>query len=61
MALFGERLCALLQAADPLLSIEIERLPRIATRQTNTVIRVAAEQADAVMLPIVRRVQTPRV
>lgn len=53
----GERLCARLMKAYPQLSIIIERLPGLATRQTVSVVPQAVAAADTAMLPIIRRVQ----
>lgn len=53
----GEQLCARLQTKYRSLSIVSVRLPRIATRQTRTAMRVKAERAEEVMAPIIRQVQ----
>lgn len=53
----GERLCQRLQQKFKHLTITVVRLPRIATRQTQTFVRVAAKTPLEVMLPIIRRVQ----
>ena len=55
--LAGERLCARLQEKYKTLSITTARLPRIATRQTQSFIRLPTESPERVMLPIVRAVQ----
>lgn len=53
----GERLCSHLAERYRNLSITVERLPRIATRQTQSFVRVKAESPEQVMLPIIRRLQ----
>lgn len=55
--LAGEHLCARLQEKYKTLSISVARLPRIATRQTASFIKVPAERPEHVMLPIVRALQ----
>lgn len=53
----GELLCARLVQRYKSLHIVIERLPRIATRQTSTFVRTHAESAEGVMAPLIRKVQ----
>ena len=53
----GERLCAELQMEIRGLKIVVARLTRIATRQTETLLRVKSDTAEATMLPIIRAVQ----
>lgn len=53
----GERLCQAMQRVHPQLSITISRLPRTATRQTDSFVKVAASSPLEVMMPIVRTVQ----
>ena len=56
----GERLCAQLQKGIGGLKIVVARLPRIATRQTETFIKVKSNTPEATMLPIIRDVQSTR-
>jgi hypothetical protein len=51
----GESLCAYLAQYDPNLSIVIERLPRIATDQTVSIMKFPAQNALDSMIPIVRK------
>lgn len=53
----GEILCADLAAATPGLTITLERLPRILTDQTNSMVPVPSADPVEVLLPIVRRIQ----
>ncbi len=53
----GERLCAELQKDIRGLKIVVARLPRIATRQTESFLKVKSDTAEATMLPIIRAVQ----
>jgi hypothetical protein len=50
----GEQLCREFGAADPKMRIRAQRLPRIATDQTRSLVHVATENALDVMLPEVR-------
>ncbi|KJC56289.1 hypothetical protein UP10_35325 [Bradyrhizobium sp. LTSPM299] len=54
----GEQLCARMEKNNPRLKIIVARLPRITTRQTETFLKVKAEAAESVMLPLVRAVQS---
>jgi NAD(P)-dependent dehydrogenase (short-subunit alcohol dehydrogenase family) len=56
----GERLCARLQSKTGGLQIVVARLPRIATRQTETFLKVKSSTPEATMLPIIRTVQSTR-
>ncbi len=56
----GERLCAQLQSKIGGLKIVVTRLPRIATRQTETFLKVKSSTPEATMLPIIRAVQSTR-
>jgi hypothetical protein len=53
----GERLCQHLQKKYRTLSINVERLPRISTRQTQSFIKATALLPHEVMLPAIRRLQ----
>lgn len=53
----GEMLCSELASTNPGLNITVERLPRILTDQTATVMPVNNADALTIMLPIVRAVQ----
>ena len=55
--LAGEHLCVQLQRKYKYLSITIAHLPRIATRQTQTLVKVKAESPQLAMLPYIRKVQ----
>jgi acyl dehydratase/NADP-dependent 3-hydroxy acid dehydrogenase YdfG len=57
----GEALVAMIAARDPHLVAHVERLPRIATDQTTSLIRVAAKGAAEVMVPILHSLHQPRV
>lgn len=50
----GEMLCDQLAAKFRDLNIVVERLPRIATRQTQTILKVPAVSAEEAMLPVIR-------
>ncbi len=50
----GEAMCRQLETFDRGLSVTVRRLPRVATDQTTTVVRVPAAAAAEVMLPILR-------
>ncbi|QPF82970.1 hypothetical protein IC762_24935 [Bradyrhizobium genosp. L] len=54
----GEQLCARLEKSNSRLKIIVARLPRITTRQTETFLKVKAELPEAVMLPLIRTVQS---
>jgi NAD(P)-dependent dehydrogenase (short-subunit alcohol dehydrogenase family) len=54
----GEQLCAQLEKKMPHLKIVVARLPRTATRQTDTFLKVKAETSEAIMLPLIRTVQS---
>jgi MaoC dehydratase-like protein len=56
----GEALCADLEAAKTRCSVVVERLPRLSTDQTATLMEVATANATAVMLPILRKMILPR-
>jgi hypothetical protein len=53
----GERLCDRLRKKYKQLSIDLERLPRIDTRQTQTFVKAVGSSPHEVMLPVIRRVQ----
>jgi hypothetical protein len=53
----GESLCAQMVKKHPGLFILVERLPRIQTRQTQSIVKVPAQSAFEAMLPIIRRMQ----
>lgn len=55
--LIGEQLCSRLQQRNAALTIKVARLPRVTTRQTQTLINARAEVPERVMLPIIREVQ----
>ena len=54
----GEQLCAQMQKKMPRLKIVVARLPRTATRQTDTFLKVKSETAEAIMLSPIRTVQS---
>jgi NAD(P)-dependent dehydrogenase (short-subunit alcohol dehydrogenase family) len=54
----GEQLCAQMEKKMPHLKIVVARLPRIATRQTDTFLKVRSETPEASMLPLIRTVQS---
>ena len=54
----GEQLCAEMEKKMPGLKIIVARLPRTATRQTDTFLKVKSETAEAIMLPLIRAVQS---
>ena len=54
----GERLCARMEQKIDGLKIVVIRLPRIATRQTETFLKVKSDPPEAAMLPIIRAVQS---
>jgi hypothetical protein len=56
----GEKRCAELAQADPLLEITVKRLPRIATDQTTTFVKHPAADALDVMTEVVREMNEPR-
>jgi hypothetical protein len=56
----GEEKCAELMRSDPLLEIQIRRLPRIATDQTLTFVKQAAADALEVMVGVVREMNGAR-
>jgi acyl dehydratase/NAD(P)-dependent dehydrogenase (short-subunit alcohol dehydrogenase family) len=56
----GESVCARLQKKISGLKIVVTRLPRIATRQTETFLKVKSNTPEATMLPIIRAVQSTR-
>lgn len=53
----GERLCRQLEQRYKSLSVIIERLPRIATRQTHSFLQVPGLASEEIMAPLVRRIQ----
>lgn len=53
----GEQLARALEKKYPLLEALVERLPRIETGQTQSVVKVTALAPEEAMLPIVRRIQ----
>ncbi len=53
----GELLCDRMRGKFPQVNIVVERLPRVATRQTQTILKLPALSAEAAMLPIIRTVQ----
>jgi NAD(P)-dependent dehydrogenase (short-subunit alcohol dehydrogenase family) len=58
--LAGEQICARMEKTINGLKIAVNRLPRIATRQTESFLKVKADTPEAIMLPIIRNVQAPR-
>lgn len=54
----GEQLCNQLTEAYPKFCFQVERLPGIRTRQTETVIPVSLLSAEETMLPFVRQMQS---
>jgi NAD(P)-dependent dehydrogenase (short-subunit alcohol dehydrogenase family) len=54
----GEQLCARMEMKMPGLKIVVARLPRTATRQTDTFLKVKSEASETVMLPLIRTVQS---
>jgi hypothetical protein len=48
----GEALVAMLAARDPALVVHVERLPRIVTDQTTSLVHAPAKRAEEVMIPI---------
>ena len=54
----GEQLCAEMEKKMHGLKIVVARLPRTATRQTATFLKVKSETAETIMLPLIRRVQS---
>ena len=54
----GEQVCAQLQRKVAGLKVVVARLPRIATRQTETFLKVSSNTAEATMLPLIRAVQS---
>jgi acyl dehydratase/NAD(P)-dependent dehydrogenase (short-subunit alcohol dehydrogenase family) len=56
--LIGEHLCARLQERNAALTIKVVRLPRIATRQTQTFMNARSETPERVLLPIIKEVQS---
>jgi hypothetical protein len=42
----------------PQLKIVVARLPRTATRQTETFLKVKSETSEAIMLPLIRTMQS---
>lgn len=58
--LAGEQICARMEKTISGLKIVVNRLPRIATRQTETFLKVKADTPEAIMLSIIRNVQAPR-
>jgi NADP-dependent 3-hydroxy acid dehydrogenase YdfG len=55
----GEELCAFYNRHTKQIEIIVERLPRIRTDQTSTLLPVPAEDGLEVMLPLVRRMEMP--
>jgi acyl dehydratase len=53
----AEALAGMLAARDPELHVRVERLPRVATDQTVSLIRVPAKSAAEVMLPLLFEMQ----
>ncbi len=56
--IMGEQLCAQMEKKMPHLKIVVARLPRTATRQTDTFLKVKSETPEAIMLPLIRTVQS---
>jgi len=54
----GEELCTRMERKMPGLRIVVARLPRTATRQTDTFLKVKSETPEAIMLPLIRTVQS---
>jgi NAD(P)-dependent dehydrogenase (short-subunit alcohol dehydrogenase family) len=54
----GEQLCARLEMKMPGLKSVVARLPRTATRQTDTFLKVKSEASETIMLPHIRTVQS---
>ncbi len=54
----GEQRCAEMEKKMHGLKIVVARLPRTATRQTATFLKVKSEAAETIMLPLIRRVQS---
>ena len=53
----AEDMCAFYNRYSSKVEILVERLPRIRTDQTSTLVEVPAEEGQAIMLPIVRRIE----
>ena len=51
----GEAICRAIAADDQRLTIEIPRLPRLLTDQTNSIVQVKTAQPVDILLPILRR------
>ena len=57
----GEMLCRILANKHTKLSIAIERFPRLATAQTNSIVRTMTADPVNILLPVLRQLaQTPR-
>lgn len=56
----GEAICRAIAAEDQRLTMEIPRLPRLLTDQTNSVVRVETAQPVDILLPILRRMARER-
>jgi acyl dehydratase/NADP-dependent 3-hydroxy acid dehydrogenase YdfG len=54
----GEALCHALNSAEPRLSIDVRRLPRIRTDQTSSIRAIPDVEAFDVLLPILREIQS---
>jgi NADP-dependent 3-hydroxy acid dehydrogenase YdfG len=54
----GEQLCAQMEKKMPPLKFVVARLPRTATRQTDTFLKVKSETSEAIMLPLIRTMQS---
>jgi NADP-dependent 3-hydroxy acid dehydrogenase YdfG len=56
----GEAICRAIAAEDQRLIMEIPRLPRLLTDQTNSVVQVETAQPVDILLPILRRMAADR-
>jgi acyl dehydratase len=56
----GEAICRAIAAEDPRLTMEIPRLPRLLTDQTNSVVQVKTAPPADILLPILRRMAGDR-
>jgi hypothetical protein len=55
----GEEMCAFYNRYAKQIEIVVERLPRIRTDQTSTILTVSTEDGLQVMLPLVERIERP--
>ncbi|MCW5682788.1 MAG: SDR family NAD(P)-dependent oxidoreductase [Pseudolabrys sp.] len=53
----GEALCRKLEKKYKSVSINVARLPRVATRQTQSFLKVAAAAPEEILLPLIREIQ----